>query len=91
MTPGQIVFSKQGRDKGRPFIIIKTEGEFAFLADGDLRKLANPKKKKFMHIQPTNAIAAGLIEKLNGPGLLDADVRKALKSAGFKLEGGKNG
>ena len=84
LAVGQVVFSKSGRDKGLPFIIVAVEGNFVFLADGKLRKLSRPKYKKCMHIQPVKFIDEEIrkkIMKLDGAftGLLDADLRKALE------------
>ena len=45
-TVGQMVYSKSGHDKGLPFIITETEGEFIYLVDGKNRTLDKPKKKK---------------------------------------------
>lgn len=54
MTAGQIVCSKAGRDKGRFFVILKAEEDFAWIADGDLRPLARPKRKRQKHLAPTS-------------------------------------
>ncbi|HZJ84988.1 MAG TPA: KOW domain-containing RNA-binding protein [Syntrophomonadaceae bacterium] len=55
---GKIAYSKAGRDKGRPFVIISIVNEdFVMLADGDLRKIENPKLKNIKHIKVTNLIA----------------------------------
>ena len=44
---GNIVLSKAGRDKGNYFVVLKTVDEnFVYIADGDLRKVDNPKLKK---------------------------------------------
>ena len=78
MKIGQIAFSKSGRDKGKVFIIMAIEGEYAFLTDGQLRPINKLKKKKFKHIQPTNTI----IDLAVSGGILktkDADIRKWLK------------
>ena len=48
---GDLVESLAGRDKGKILIVIKTEKEYAYLVDGKLRKVQNPKKKKFKHIK----------------------------------------
>ena len=72
MEVGQIVFSKRGRDKGRAFVILLVEGEYVFLADGQMRPLDKPKKKKVKHTQPTKEVV-----KLMG-GLTDADICKWL-------------
>ena len=80
-TIGQVVFSKSGRDKGRPFIIVNIENQYLYLVDGDLRKLEKPKKKKMMHVQKTHDIVEDIKTKLEeGIGLKDADIRKALRS-----------
>ena len=75
MEIGQVVFSKCGRDKGRAFVVLSVEGEYVFLADGQLRPLNKPKKKKVRHIQPTRSFVG--IEA-NPGGLTDADIRKCL-------------
>ena len=44
---GSVVYSLMGRDKGRYFAVVEVIDEsFVMIADGDLRRLANPKKKK---------------------------------------------
>ena len=81
ITPGQVVYSKCGRDKGCAFIVISVEEDYLYLADGKVRRLERPKRKKLKHIQPTKRVFAEIGEKImNGAYLLDADLRKALKS-----------
>ena len=75
MVAGQVVFSKNGRDKGRAFVVLSVEGEYLFLADGKMRPLKKPKKKKARHVQPTKHIV-GMQNTVGG--LLDADIRKWL-------------
>ncbi|MBQ7265876.1 MAG: KOW domain-containing RNA-binding protein [Firmicutes bacterium] len=76
---GQIVFSKAGHDKGQAFIVVSAEGQYAYIADGRGRKLQNPKKKKYKHIQISKYILEDIKEKLESGGYLtDADIRKAL-------------
>ncbi|MCL2461177.1 MAG: KOW domain-containing RNA-binding protein [Defluviitaleaceae bacterium] len=80
---GQVVYSKSGRDKGNPFVITRVEGKFLYLADGKVRKLSSPKKKKDIHVQKTNVhfaeIKAALEQGWDKSGrLVDADLRKAL-------------
>ena len=43
---GQLVHSKAGRDKTRTLAVLAVEEQMLLLADGDLRKLDNPKRKK---------------------------------------------
>ena len=48
---GQVVRSIAGRDNGKAFIVVRTEPNFIYVADGETRKLEAPKKKKLKHIQ----------------------------------------
>ena len=51
-----VVCSKAGRDKGRFFAVLSLEDDFAYIADGDLRKLEKPKRKKLKHLAPTKTV-----------------------------------
>jgi len=80
MELGQIVFSKQGRDKGKPFIICRMEGFYLYLADGKLRKFESPKKKKVIHIAKTNYVDSYIVEVLENVGhIKNSDLRNAIK------------
>ncbi len=55
---GQFVKSKAGRDKDRIFIITDIIDEvYVIVADGDLRKVEKPKKKKIKHLSKYNLIS----------------------------------
>ena len=69
---GMVVRSEKGHDKGRLFLITKTEGEFAWLTDGKNRKKHNPKKKNLKHIVITDY----LIPEFES--LSDKNIRKQL-------------
>lgn len=77
MTAGQVVFSKRGRDKGRPFVVLSVENDFVYLSDGAMRPLHKPKKKKSKHVQPTNTVL-DMVEAAGSRGMQDADIRKWL-------------
>lgn len=49
-----IVKSMAGRDAGRFFVVLRVQGDFAWLADGKMRPLERPKKKRLKHLQRTN-------------------------------------
>ena len=52
MKTGTIVLSMAGRDEGRLFLVVDApEENFRCIADGKLRLLANPKRKKRKHLQ----------------------------------------
>lgn len=51
---GRLVYSKSGRDRGRAFIVVKVVNDrYVIVADGDLRKIENPKMKNSKHLQFT--------------------------------------
>ena len=81
---GSIVTSKEGRDKGRTFVVTATEGEeFVMLADGETRRVSRPKKKKLKHL----SFEEGRLEVTKLPEdamLADAAIRKSLSSLGYK-------
>ena len=56
LSRGQIVKSLSGRDKDRYFVVLEIQEGFVWLADGKLRKVEHPKRKKHKHIQKTNTL-----------------------------------
>ena len=48
---GDIVVSKNGRDKGVFFVIMSVENEYAYISNGSSRKSDKPKKKKLKHLK----------------------------------------
>jgi len=78
MIRGTIVFVKAGRDKGKAMAVLESDGEFLSLADGKLRTLEKPKKKKLKHVQPTKFQIQ--MQPDCGRALQDADIRKQLKN-----------
>ncbi|WP_434578447.1 RNA-binding protein [Thermoanaerobacterium thermosaccharolyticum] len=83
---GRIVKSKAGRDKNRIFVIVGVADEkHVFIADGDLRKIEKPKKKKLIHLQKYNEVDETIREKiLKGETVTNAEIMDALKQ--FKCE-----
>ena len=51
VNPSDIVRSLAGRDRGKLFFVLETDGEYAALADGKVRKLKKPKRKKLKHME----------------------------------------
>lgn len=60
---GQLVRSKAGRDKNRTLAVLAVEDQMLLLADGGLRKLAAPKRKKVRHVAPTATVLANELLK----------------------------
>lgn len=89
---GHIVISLAGRDKGRPFYVLKTEENFVYLSDGSLRKIENCKKKKRKHVRVVSDCETRISIKLrSGEKVLNSEMRKALlgfDKAHMQAEGG---
>ena len=80
---GCLVRSLAGHDKGNIFIIIKEDAEYVYLADGRLRTVADPKRKKKKHVQISRICDEKLCEKLvNGGTVRDEEVKRFIKCNG---------
>ncbi len=79
---GMIVHSRAGRDAGRDFLVVGILGEeYVLLADGDLRKIEAPKKKKIKHLSHQGkeiAQASALIRQGEAP--TNAQIRRWLSN-----------
>ena len=64
---GQLVRSKAGRDKTRTLAVLAVDGPMLLVADGDLRKLDNPKRKKMQHVAPTTTVLENELLKSDQP------------------------
>ncbi len=63
---GRVVYSKTGRDSGKPFLIVRVVNDrYVIISDGDIRKIENPKMKNVNHIKLTNLQADEVIDYLN--------------------------
>ncbi len=49
---GMLVRSGAGHDKGKLYLVVREEGDMLWLADGTIRPLQRPKKKKRRHVRP---------------------------------------
>jgi ribosomal protein L14E/L6E/L27E len=80
---GRLAVSSQGRDKGRWMVVVGlVDGEHVLVADGSLRKLEKPKKKRLKHLVATPHLARDIAQALTqGKPLLSSDLRKAIAAA----------
>lgn len=85
MEIGRIVYSRAGRDAGSHYVVVELIGDtYVAIANGCLRKVDNPKKKKMKHLVARPEVIREIAQKHEKrEPLLDADVRKALASAGY--------
>ena len=75
IVPGMFARAKAGHDKGSLYLIVKTEPEYVYLADGRRRPLSKPKKKKWKHIQIIKKIR---MEKPQD-GYRDLEIKRTIK------------
>jgi len=84
---GHFVVSKQGRDCDRAYIVVSViDDNFVFVADGKIRKLDNPKKKrkKHLHIGPK---VDSIFQKLSGKKkIFDSELFSAINSTMLTLD-----
>ena len=74
-----IVISTAGRDQGKLFYVIGTEGVYVLIADGKERKLEHPKRKKLKHVRKVARITSRVADKIqNGDKVLNSELRRDL-------------
>jgi ribosomal protein L14E/L6E/L27E len=85
IAPGQVVLSKVGRDSDRYYIVVGIlNSEYVLIADGDLRKIDKPKKKKVKHVVVHNTIANDIEKKIkSGVKVNNSDIRNSLRQLGL--------
>lgn len=79
---GGICQSRQGRDKGRYYLIkaVNTDGS-VMLVDGNFKRLAAPKKKNLKHVRLLPDKAEAIAEKFSdGRQVFDTEIYSALKA-----------
>ena len=86
-----IVISRNGRDEGKRFLVIGSDGEYSLLADGKGRRIEKPKRKKNKHLLREDRINDNTAAKLTaGEKMTNNEVRRALAAyaAGCGEKGG---
>lgn len=74
-----IVCSAAGRDQGKLFYVIGTEGVYILIADGRERTIEHPKRKKSKHVQMVARTESHVAEKLRrGEKVLNSELRRDL-------------
>ncbi|MBE7019550.1 MAG: hypothetical protein E7413_06720 [Ruminococcaceae bacterium] len=78
-----LVVSLSGRDKNRIFMVLEVlDSNYVLLADGMLRKLEKPKKKKVKHLEKSQyTLNERLLQKISeGKKITNAELRKSLRA-----------
>jgi len=77
---GSLARSKAGHDKDNLFIIIHSEKEYVYLADGKTRTVDRPKCKKKKHVQWIHYFPEEVQRKLAiGESLQNEDIKRAIR------------
>ena len=67
-----------GNDKGHYYVVVGEEAEAVYVADGELKLLARPKRKNRRHIQPIRKLPADVAELLQNQ-MDDVVIKRAIK------------
>ena len=82
-----VVRSIAGRDQGQLFYVLGTEGAYLLLADGKMRQIEKPKRKKIKHTVKVLRSETRVAEKLRlGDKVLNSELRKDLAYLSRELQ-----
>ncbi len=85
ISKSDIIMSIAGRDQGKLFYVIETDGVYVLIANGKDRKLEKPKRKKLKHVRLVTRMESRVAEKIkNGVKVLNSELRRDL--AAFRQE-----
>ncbi len=79
-SPGQLVRSLAGRDKGELYLVVADDGAWVWVADGRKRGIANPKRKNRRHLQFSARVAADFNAKAATGTVTNEEIRAAIQS-----------
>ena len=76
LKQSDIVLSLAGHDSGKLYMVSAVEDDFVLLADGKVRRLSDPKRKKIKHAQFQSD--SPLADKFRRGAVTDKDIRRIL-------------
>lgn len=83
IAKSEIVKSIAGRDSGKLFFVLETEGEYLMLADGSSRRVEQPKRKKRKHVETFGSSDTRLALKIrSGERITNIELRRTLAEIG---------
>lgn len=59
-------------------VLCEVDADFVLIADGKMRPVAKPKRKRRKHLNPTSRELPGMLSRYREGRLQDSDLRKAL-------------
>ena len=82
---GQFVKSRAGRDKDKIFIVIDIADDvYVYIADGDMRKLEQPKRKKVKHLTALDRVSEAVATRAGEQKkMTNALIRGEIEDAGL--------
>lgn len=79
INKSDIVQSTAGRDQGKLFYVIETDGAYVLIANGKDRRLESPKRKNLKHVRKVPRAGSRIAEKLaSGEKVLNRELRRDL-------------
>ena len=92
ISKADIVISLAGRDQGKLFYVIETDGTYVTIADGKGRKLENPKRKKLKHVRKVSRTDSRVAQKIaSGDKVLNSELRRDLATFGQQFKSQNQG
>lgn len=87
-----IILSTAGRDQGKLFYVIGTEGAYVLIANGKERKVEHPKRKRLKHVRRVTRTNSRVAEKIaNGDKVLNSELRRDLAAIRQSIESQNQG
>ena len=79
MQIGDAVSPVRGRDSGRVMLIVGRSGDMLLIADGKVRPIDRPKKKKPKHVKWIATLSGAVSDKLrSGEKVTGAELRRTI-------------
>lgn len=92
ISKSDIILSTAGRDQGKLFYVIGTEGAYVLIANGKERKVEHPKRKKLKHVRRVTRTNSRVAEKIaNGDKVLNSELRRDLAEFRRSIESQNQG
>lgn len=85
LSANMLAVSRAGHDRDARYVVLAQEGSYLWLADGERRSLASPKKKKQMHVQLITHLPDEILAQMQEI-RLDAHLKKILKAYELRRE-----
>ena len=83
ITRAHLVEATAGREKGKLFYVMETEGEYLLLSDGKSRRVEAPKRKKRKHVRFIAEDGGRVAEKIKlSEHVTNSELRKAIAAYG---------